>query len=444
MPRDVNGVLLLYHHPEGANATTIMEHVEAFARHSRFPVWNYNTDVGFPNTLGGFRFAAIVLHYSIFAPQNYYLNDYFLSYLEGSGSYKIAFFQDEHHYCQDRFDFLNRNRVDCVYTLLEPEYWPQVYGKYTHVPKLVYGIPGYVSDDLVQLAAQITKPDEEREIDIGYRGRTLRPYMGKGSQEKAEVGTGFLERARGSGLTLDIAVDEESRIYTDAWFRFLANCRAVLGTEAGVSIFDTDDVVRTEYERLIAENPSIGFEELSDRLLGKWEDNIYYRTVSPRHFEAAALRVCQILFEGKYSGILEPMVHYIPLEKDFSNIDDVLRLFRDEDVRHRLTENAYRDLIASERYSYERFVESFDGELAAAGLEPEADEGLADRVGPALVRGERHLRRVARLDEAIHRPFPGRRAFSFVLHPIIKRVREAYKKRKYRRFVDRFPSEAES
>jgi hypothetical protein len=31
MPRDVNGVLLLYHHPEGANATKIMEQVEAVA-----------------------------------------------------------------------------------------------------------------------------------------------------------------------------------------------------------------------------------------------------------------------------------------------------------------------------------------------------------------------------------------------------------------------------
>jgi hypothetical protein len=421
-----------------------MEHVEAFATHSRFPVWNYNTDVGFPSTLGAFRFAAIVLHYSLFAPQNYSLNDYFLSYLDGSGSYKVAFFQDEHHYCRDRFDFLDRHSIDCVYTLLEPKYWPQVYGKHTRVPKLVYGIPGYVSDDLVQLAARLTKPDDEREIDIGYRGRTLSAYMGKGSQEKAEVGTGFLERARGSGLRLDIAVDEESRIYAEAWFEFLASCRAVLGTEAGVSIFDTEDVVRGEYERLVAERPSIGFEELSDRLLGEWEDNIYYRTVSPRHFEAAALRVCQILFAGRYSGILEPMVHYIPLEKDFSNIDEVLRLFRDEDLRRRLTENAYRDLIASERYSYARFVESFDGELVAAGLKPAVDAKLADRVARALVHGERHLRRVAWLNEAIHQPFPGRRAFSFVLHPISRRVREAYKSRKYRRFVDRFAPEAKS
>jgi hypothetical protein len=444
MAENVNGVLLLYHHPGGTNAPTILEHVEAFSKHSRFRVWNYNTDAGFPRALGEFRFSTVVLHYSLFGPKSYRLDDYFLGYLDTSGSYKIAFFQDEHHYCRDRFEFLNRHRIDCVYTLLEPEQSPQVYGKHTTVPKLVHGIPGYVSDDLVRLAGQITKPDEERGIDVGYRGRTLRPYMGKGSLEKADIGTGFLERARDSGLRLDIAVDEDSRIYGDAWFEFVANCRAVLGTEAGVSIFDIDDVVCTTYERLIAEKPSITLDELSERLLSKWEDNIYYRTVSPRHFEAAALRVCQILFTGKYSGILQPMVHYIPLEKDFSNIDEVLRRFRDKELRHRLTENAYRDLIASERYSYRRFVESFDAELVAAGLHYDVDERLAERVAMTLVRDARRLRRLARVDAAVHRPFPGRPALSFILHPMVRRARDAFRRWKYRRLVRRLASETET
>jgi hypothetical protein len=444
MATNVNGVLLLYHQPEGTNAATIMEHVNAFAKHSRFRVWTYNTDVGFPRSLGEFRFSSIVLHYSLFGPRSYRLSDYFLSYLDGTSSYKIAFFQDEHHYCQDRFEFLDRHGIDCVYTLVEPEYWPLVYGKYTRVPKLVHGIPGYVSDELVQHAAHVVKPDEQREIDIGYRGRPLRPYMGKGSQEKVEIGKRFLERAAGSGLTLDIGLGEEDRIYGDAWFTFLANCRGVLGTESGVSIFDTEDLVRTEYERLTAEHPSISFDELSERLLNKWEDNIPYRTVSPRHFEAAALRVCQILFAGKYSGILEPMVHYIPLEKDFSNIDEVLSRFRDPEIRRRLTENAYADLIASGRYSYPRFIESFDAELVAAGQELELDENLANRVSTALLGDERHLRRVARVDAFVHRPFPGRRAFSLVFHPIIKRVRASYRRSKYRRFIRRLVSEADN
>src|SRR5688572_11568165 len=127
----VAGLLLLYHHPLAADAATIMEHVSAFERHSRFKIWTVNTELGFPASLRRMKFEGIILHYSIFCTP-YNLDADFLSYLaEHPQSYKLAFFQDEHHYCRQRFDFLNQHRIDCVYTLLEPEYFKNVYQKYT-------------------------------------------------------------------------------------------------------------------------------------------------------------------------------------------------------------------------------------------------------------------------------------------------------------------------
>ena len=116
--------------------------------------------------------------------------------------------------------------------------------------------------------------------------------------------------------------------------------------------------------------------------LPRWEDKVYYRTISPRHFEAAAFRICQVLFEGHYSGVLEPMTHYVPLKKDFSNIDEVIGLIRDAEVRGELTENAYRDLIASGDWSYRRFVQGVDSVLAKAGVENRLDPKTAQRVEP--------------------------------------------------------------
>ena len=430
MATNVNGVLLLYHHPEGVNAATIMEHVEAFGKHSRFRVWKYNTDAGFPRALGDYRFGAIVLHYSLFGPLSYRLDDYFLSYLDGTSSYKIAFFQDEHHYCRDRFEFLDRHRIDCVYTLVEPANWPQTYGKYTKVENLVYNVPGYVSDDLVRHAAETAKPDEEREIDIGYRGRTLLPYMGRGSQEKARIGTGFLDHARDSGLVLDIAVDEDSRIYGDAWFHFLANCRGVLGVEAGVSIFDVEDVV-------------------PDRVgaIGQGARGVGGQRLLP-HGLAAALR------GGGAARLPDPLQGQVLGDP---RADGALHPAREGLLEHRrgaapvprsrgsarLTENAHRDLIASGLYTYERFVEEFDTQLVALGLEPEVDSALAGRIAVRLARGARHLRRVRRADELIHYPFRGRQYLSLVLHPIVKRLRAAYLKWRYSRFVKGLSSKPE-
>lgn len=381
----VNGILLLYHHPLWQSAPTIMEHINAFEQYSHFKVYKVNVELGFPKRLQELQFRIIVLHYSLFGIWPYMLNEKFLKYIEQSQAYKISFFQDEYRFCPARFAFINRYKIDCIYTLLEPAYFDKVYQKYTTVKKLLYTLPGYVSGNLIALAQMMAKPDKDRGIDIGYRGRRLSFYMGKGGQEKHGIAVSFLQRANGLNLEIDVESDEQRRIYGKGWYKFLANCRAVLGVEAGVSIFDLEDKVRLECERLISQNPRISFEEISKKVLGPWEANIPYRTISPRHFEAAAFRVCQILFEGDYSGVMQPMVHYIPLKKDFSNFEDVIRMFKDQKLRSRLTENAYRDLIGSGEYSYRKFIrEIFDKSLTDFGLKPEITQEKAEKVRTLL------------------------------------------------------------
>src|SRR5262249_54439151 len=77
-------------------------------------------------------------------------------------------------------------------------------------------------------------------------------------------------------------------------------------------------------------------------------------------FEAIACKTALILFEGEYSGILRPHRHYIPLRKDFSNVDLVLSHLADDDYLEAMAQHAYDDIVASGRYSYERFVKDFD------------------------------------------------------------------------------------
>jgi hypothetical protein len=389
----INGILMLYSHNLAPIASNMLEHIYAFRENSRFPVWEVNAYLGFPEALKGLEFRAIVLHYSLFGWLPFSLDDQFRAYLaESRSSYKVAFFQDEYRWWKERSKVINSLKVDCVYTCIEPEYYQATYWKYTHVPRLETYLPGYIGEGMVRKAKEMDKPDAERTIDIGYRGRISFAYMGKGAQEKHEIAIRFREKAAGKGLKLDIETEENKRIYGDDWLAFLGNCRAVLGTEAGVSIFDIDDEVFPRYERYRTEHPDVGLYDPVDEILAEYEGKgIYYRTVSPRVFEAAAVRACQILYEGRYSGILMPMEHYIPLKKDFSNFDEVLRLYRDRKVRRELTENCYRDLIASGAYSYRRFIEKFDEGLVAAGMKPGIEPGLVQQVTDRLEEGEKTL-----------------------------------------------------
>jgi hypothetical protein len=170
-----------------------------------------------------------------------------------------------------------------------------------------------VSDEMVRVARRLRRPDAARHVDVGYRGRPSPPFLGRGALEKSQIGPQFRARAAGLGLALDIECDEEKRIYGEPWLGFLRNCRAVLGVESGASIFDVDNVVPPAYERLIREEPHLTFAEVHERLLRPYDGTgVYYRSVGPRVFEAAAAGTCQILYEGKYSGVVRPMVHYIP------------------------------------------------------------------------------------------------------------------------------------
>ena len=384
--RPVPGILHLFHFVP-PYAATVMEHAGAFSRYSGFPVFEVNTADGFPAGLRNLDFEVVLLHYSLFGSSNYFLDDRFLDFLNGTSAYKVAFFQDEYYFCRQRFAFLNRFDVDCVFTLLEPEHVATVYGTRTRVRRFESTLPGLVSDTTLAHARRFARPSAERRIDIGYRARHLPFYMGRGAQEKHEIGTLTLEHAAGSGLVLDIDTVESSRLYGDAWYRFLGDCRAVLGVEAGVSIFDLDDVVREGCTALLAAEPGLSFEEVSRRILKPWEGNVPYRTISPRHFEAAAFGCCQILYEGRYSGILEPMHHYLPLRKDWSNFDEIIALYRDEHVRAETVERAHAELIESGRYGYRAFIERFDSVLRADGISPAARGPWERDVSAKIKRG---------------------------------------------------------
>ena len=418
----IDAILLLYHREPRRDADTVQENIDAFAAHSAFPVVSLNTDLGMPRALAGMRFRIVVLHYSLFAP-SYHLSAPLRRWLHASRpDHLVAIFQDEYHHCRQRFAFLNEYAVDCVYTQLEPEHVDAVYGAHTDVGEVVSHIPGYVSERLLADARQFARPLDDRPLDLGYRGRRLPFYMGRGSQEKHEIGVRFAEHAAASGLRIDISSREEDRIYGEAWSEFLGSCKATLGTESGVSIFDLDDSVRAAYERCMSERPDMTFDDF-ERAAGTsdLEERIPYRTISPRHFEAAAFRTLQIMYPGRYSGMMEAGKHYLPLEKDFSNVGEVIDQLRDDDLRAEVTEAAHRDLIESGEHTYERFMRGFDGRLVDAGFSPAEDRTEAERAARALRSDIVRRQAVRRLRYASYRQFPGRAHVVRVVKPILRR-----------------------
>jgi hypothetical protein len=360
-------------------ASTVEEHFHAFARHSRFTVWEWNVQHGYPRALDDVDPSVVVLHYSIFGSGLYVLDDRTRDFLLRTHARKVAFFQDEMAWMKKRFQFVDDYDIDTVYTHIAEEHFDATWRRYTSVPELIHNFPGYVSDAMLDGARRYALPDDRRDIDVGYRGRPLPSWLGRAAREKSLIGEEFARRAAHSGLRLDISTREEDRIYGPAWHQFIGRCRAMLGVESGVSYLDLEDEVLAEYNRILAargEPPSLN--ELEAGVLSRWDGNFPYRTISPRHLEAAAFGVCQVLFTGDYAGVMRPMEHYLPLEKDLSNIEEVISQLRRATLRRQIAQNAHRDLIVSGQLSYRAFVDAFDRRLMSHGLDPQCT--AADRL----------------------------------------------------------------
>ena len=79
---------------------------------------------------------------------------------------------------------------------------------------------------------------------------------------------------------------------------------------------------------------------------------MYGKCISSRHFEAIGTKTCQIMFHGRFNDILEADQHYLALNQDFSNLEDVLVRFLDPTHRRAIVEEAYTYVMDTHTYAH--------------------------------------------------------------------------------------------
>lgn len=355
---------------------TVREHVEAFKRFSRNHVFfapgtvagsvgesGYVKDRDFASEYWeGWNlniFDAVVIHYSVRLSIRGYISNSIVDMLKAYDGPKILFVQDEYEGVNELRRCISELGIKYVYTCVPPE-WHEFAYPSALLPgiELLNTLTGYVPDE-VALRRHVI-PMRERKTLIGYRGRRLPHHYGLLGHEKFIIGERVREAAARRGLNVDIESDDSKRIY-GSWYTFLGGCRATLGTESGSNIFDFDDSLRKKALELA----HLPFETVYDEHFRAHEGPVQMNQISPKFFEAIVLRTALICFPGSYSGILERDRHYIGLERDFSNVDEVFEKLGDIDYLERLTTTAYDDIIASGKYDYPAFIAAFDDWLDA-------------------------------------------------------------------------------
>lgn len=308
------------------------------------------------------EFDVVMLHYSLMIWSDNYLPAYYHDKIAAFRGLKVLFIQDEYREVHAAMDMMERLGVDLLFTCVPARGVEAAYGELKRRGvRIEQTLTGYVP---ISFDESAVVPMADRPLDVIYRAREVPFALGRLAQEKFEIATTFSKRAGAAGLRYDISCREADRIYGDDWIRFLASSRTSLGTESGASIMDFTGDIDRAVKRYLEENPGAGFGEVHENVLAPYEGNVVINVISPRAFEAIFLRNVLVLYTGEYSNILVPDRHYIALEKDYSNFEEVAERIRDVRFLEEMAGRAYGEIIASGRWSYAAFVRSTDAILA--------------------------------------------------------------------------------
>ena len=283
----------------------------------------------------------------------------------------------------DKRDVFSRLRPQWVATQLLPEAGEYLFGD---VADRVVAIPHALNPT----AYRPVRASEFRPIDIGAKAVRYLPHLG--DVDRNRILDFFRMRGPGLGLTTDIS---DRRTNRQGWAEFLNACKGTVATEAGSWFLERDDhtvneirdhvlkqsglVIRNDSRlrtwghklpwwarqaarkilggRLIRHEALLNEGLDSDEIInlffaGRERPGFYGKCISSRHFDAAGTKTCQIMFAGRFNEILVADQHYLALEPDFSNLDQVLERFKDPRARQRIVDAAYDLVMGGHTYAH--------------------------------------------------------------------------------------------
>jgi len=404
-------LVLSWHKDAERMPLSVRQHLAVLeASGNRHQVLSWNMSYGTPPWQRAFcRYLdAVVLHTTLlccrwFEPEYFGRMRAALTWVKNLHCTKIALPQDDYDHSEVLDEWLSELGITSIFTIVDEQHRELLYPRMSQKARFHGCFTGYIDEQTAARQATKMLPMAERPYDIVYRASRLPYWFGRQGQLKHRIADVFGERAKAHGLTCDISTRAEDAIMGTRWLDFLASGRTVIGCESGSSALDRRGELRARIQSLSSAHPNASFEEISEKMPDGWDSHEIVM-LGPRHLEAVITKTCQVLVEGHYSGVLRPYEHYIPLRRDFSNVDEVLEQVRDTDLLRRVAERAYCDIFLSGRYTLARFAEQIESAIivdrASRSLPAQCPSGMAAGsfwwVGTAAARLSEDERQVAR------------------------------------------------
>ncbi len=317
----------------------------------------HNTIFNCPKFIKDYKFDAIVLN-STFLDARHNIKRFnrikaSYNFIKSSDAVKVALAQDDYD-CNEELDnwMLDWN-IDFFYSVIH-KYSSKLFPNYSKVNKIYKGYTGYINTEKIK---NKLKQFELRKYDIGYRGIDIVTNLNELTLLKANIGKTFTNTFKKFNLKMNISSKYEDRFYGTDWLNFVEDCKFMIGTNSGSSLIFPNLKFKEKVESYIEKNQNISLENIRNKFF-KTHAKKYYTAISPRNLETAIYGTCQInTTKGDYSGLLEPYNHFIPLNSDCSNYQEVYELINNKDLVKKIINDARDVILSTNDLRIENFVD---------------------------------------------------------------------------------------
>ncbi len=374
--------LLVLYDEHSTFTSTVQEYLLSFSKYSKHNVFYASGTKSASCFYDMNAFDAVLLNYSVRLSSPNFISPFIVKTLKSFKGLKVLFVQYEYETTETTRGWMETLGIHLVFSVVPPEFMGKVYPpeRFPNT-EFVSTLTGFVPETLAERFPVI--PMADRPLHIGYRGRELPYWYGSLGREKLNIGVQMKKLCLEKNIPHDIEWDCNQRIYGDDWYHFLSSCRATLGTESGANVFDDFGDIRKNITNALNKNPGLSYEEAYQQYVQPYDGLVRMNQISPKIFEAIILKTALILFEGSYSSVIQPHTHYIPLKKDFSNVNEVFEKLEDLNYLESLTQRAYQDIVTSGKYSYKSFINRIDALISERVQEPRKSTFIKGLVGMA-------------------------------------------------------------
>ncbi len=355
-------VLIVINQHEYPLRSTVRDSIFCFEKYYDAEIFYLNTArlYKIPNHLKEIKFDLIIFH-TVFMSFRWGMEKEYkrlyklLQFFRECSVEKIATPQDEWIHTNLLNEFIVDFGISRVFSVSPESEWPIIYNKIDFSKVKFHRIlTGYIDPSIVEKFGNSTL--NNRDITIGYRAYKAPPWLGKHGYLKTLIAETFKQKSDEFDLISDISVEEKDTFLGDAWYNFLLKCKYFIGVEGGSTVLDPDGTIWKQGVKFLNANPNASYEEIEKNVFQGKEGSLSLIAISPRHLECCITKTCQILIKGSYNGILIPGKHFIELNPDFSNINSVIEIVKNDSLREQIANDAYNDIVLSKKYSYPNFV----------------------------------------------------------------------------------------